>query len=72
MSSLPTVDARSREFRLYVKRLTQTAVEIEVEIHFRGNDGTEASRFEAWPPSAVVSLETRLRFSRSVVPQQEV
>ena len=41
--SLPTVDARSREFRLYVKRLTQTAVEIEVEIHFRGNDGTEAS-----------------------------
>ena len=38
---LPSVDARSREFRLFLKSFTQTAIEIEAEIHFRGNDGTE-------------------------------
>lgn len=37
---LPTVDARKREFRVYLKSLTQTALEIEVEVHFKGNDGT--------------------------------
>ena len=30
-----------REFRLFVKAMTQTAIEVEVEIHFKGNDGTD-------------------------------
>lgn len=38
---IPSIDSKSRPFRLYVKRITQTAVEVELEVHFRGNDGTE-------------------------------
>ncbi len=41
LRALPTIDAKTRNFRVYLKALTQTALEIEVELHFRGNDGTE-------------------------------
>jgi len=38
--AMPTIDT-ARNFRVYVKEITQTAVEVEVELHFAGNDGTE-------------------------------
>ena len=41
LKKLPSVDASSRDFRVYLKELRQTALEVEVEVHFRGNDGTE-------------------------------
>ena len=41
LRALPSVDATTRDFRVYLKSLTQTAIEIEIEIHFRGNSGTE-------------------------------
>lgn len=39
--AMPAVDAKTRNFRVHLKALTQTALEIEIEVHFRGNDGTE-------------------------------
>ena len=36
-----TTHSSYREFRLFVKAMTQTAIEVEVEIHFKGNDGTD-------------------------------
>merc|ERR1719162_2923375 len=37
--SQPTVDTAGRPFRVYVKNITQTAVVVEIEVHFFGNDG---------------------------------
>ena len=62
---LPSVDARSREFRLFLKSFTQTAIEIEAEIHFRGNDGTEfrAMRQKALLVIAQVVAKRGCRFA---------
>ena len=40
LGNLPTVDL-SRNFRVFLKSFTQTAIEVEIEVHFVGGGGTE-------------------------------
>lgn len=61
----PSVDSTRRPFRLYVKSISQTAVEVEIEMHFRGNDGTEyrAKRQKALLTIAEVVAKRGARFA---------
>ena len=55
---MPEVDSKSRNCRVYLKDLSAHAVELEVELHFRGNSG---NAFREWRQSVLLAIASSLK-----------